>query len=127
MKRLRRVIVFFAAAALLVWWLLPAGGPQVERGSVLVFQLSGSYVEAAAPSFLARALGERRQPFVSVLSELAKAERDERIIGVVLRIRRLQIGWAMAQSEQQARAERRNIARQLEAAARSLVAEIRAL
>lgn len=97
MKRLRRAIVFFAVAVLLVWWLLPARGPQVEPGSVLVLQLSGRYVEATAPSILARAVGERRQPFVSVLSELAKAERDERIVGVVLRIRRLQIGWGMAQ------------------------------
>ncbi len=97
MKFLRRGIFFFATAALLIWWLLPTAGPQVQRGSVLALQLSGSYVEAAAPSFLARVFGEERQPFISVLSELAKAERDDRISGVALRIRRLDIGWAMAQ------------------------------
>jgi len=115
MKFLRRSIIFLAVAALLLWWLLPAAGPQVQRGSVLALQLSGSYVEAAAPSFLARALGEQRQPFLSVLSELAKAERDERIIGVALRIRRLDIGWAMAQ-------ELRDAIARLRAADKSTVA-----
>ena len=34
---------------------------------------------------------------MSLLSELKKAGRDDRIDGVVLRVRRLQIGWGMAQ------------------------------
>ena len=97
MKRLRRVIIFLAVVALLVWWLLPAGGPHVQPGSVLALRLSGSYVESSAPSFFSRVLGEARQPFISVLGELAKAERDPRIRGVALRVRRLEIGWAMAQ------------------------------
>ena len=97
MKFLRRSLIFLVLVALLVWWLLPAGGPQVQRGSVLALTLSGTYVEAASPSFLARALGEQRQPFISLLTELSKADRDDRIIGVALRIRRIGIGWAMAQ------------------------------
>jgi len=97
MKRLRRVILLLVVVALLVWWLLPAGGPHVQPGSVLAIQLSGAYVESSAPSFVARALGEARQPFISILGEFAKAERDSRIRAVALRVRRLEIGWAMAQ------------------------------
>ena len=37
-----------AAAALLVWWLLPAGGPQVERGSVLAKRVQSGYVYSYA-------------------------------------------------------------------------------
>ena len=103
MKRLRRVILLLVVVALLVWWLLPAGGPHVQPGSVLAIQLSGAYVESSAPSFVARALGEARQPFISILGEFAKAERDSRIRAVALRVRRLEIGWAMAQELRGAR------------------------
>ena len=34
---------------------------------------------------------------MSLLSELAKAKRDERLAAVVLRVRRAQLDWGMAQ------------------------------
>jgi protease-4 len=71
--------------------------PDVEPGSALVIQLQGRYVEAAESPLLARLTREARRPFVGLLSELRKAERDERIGTVLFRVRGLEIGWAKAQ------------------------------
>jgi protease-4 len=97
MRSLRRIVLISLAAFFLIWIFLPAGGPSVQDGSVLVVELSGSYAEASQSSFIGRLLGDRRRPFVSLLSELEKARRDERISAVVLRVRRLQMSWSMAQ------------------------------
>jgi protease-4 len=93
----RRIVVAAAVVAALLWWWLRAGGPAVEPGSVLLVDLSGSFVEAAEPPLLARLLGDSRQSFTALLSDLRKAERDERIAGVLFRVRGLGIGWAKAQ------------------------------
>lgn len=85
--------------------------PDVEEGSVLVLDLGGQYVEAAEPSLLSRLLGDARKPFVSLLSELRKAERDDRLAGVVLRIRPLGLGWAKAQEIRDAIASLRHAGR----------------
>jgi protease-4 len=97
MRRLRRFLLVVAAIALGVWLFAPGGGPEIAEGSVLVLDLEGEMIDAASPPLFARFLGERGRPFASVLSELAKAERDERLDTVVLRIRSLSVGWAKAQ------------------------------
>jgi protease-4 len=107
MRRFRRVVLLILVAGFLLWLLLPGMGPKVAPGSILVFELSGRYVEAVEPSILGRLLGEGPRPFVSLLSELSKARRDDRLAGVVLRIRRLDMGWAMTQELREAIAELR--------------------
>ncbi len=97
MRRFRRIMVVLGILALALWWLIPSGGPHVASGSVLVLDLDGEYVEAAEPSLVARLLGDGRHSFVALLSELRKAERDDRIAVVLLRVRDLNIGWAKAQ------------------------------
>jgi protease-4 len=104
MRRFRRIVIALGALALLVWWLSPVG-PQVEPGSVLVLPLEGEFVEAAEPSLASRVLGEARRPFASQLSELAKAQRDDRLGAVVLRIRGLEVDWGMASELRDAIAE----------------------
>ncbi len=89
MRRFLRLALLLGVLASLAWYLLSAGGVSVEPGSILVIELAGEYVEAAEPSLLGRLVGDGRRPFVSVLSELAKAQRDERLAGVVLRVRRM--------------------------------------
>ncbi len=76
---------------------LGLSGPSIAKGSALVLDLQGSYVEAPEAPLIARLLGQHQTPLVSVLSELRKAARDERITTVVLRIRGLDIGWGKAQ------------------------------
>ena len=115
MRRFRRILIVLVIGLLLLWWLSPKGGPTVEPGSVLVLNIEGDYVEAAEPSLLSRLVGEERQPFAALLSDLRKAERDDRLAGVVLRIRGLQIGWAKAQ-------EIRDAIAQVSAAGRKTVA-----
>ncbi|HEY8155233.1 MAG TPA: signal peptide peptidase SppA [Myxococcota bacterium] len=97
MRRFRRILFVLALIALAMWWFLPNPGPRIQPGSALALELSGEYVEAAEPPLLARLLGDGRHSFIALLSELRKAERDERLAVVVLRIRDLEIGWAKAQ------------------------------
>ena len=78
MRRFRLVALLLAIAVLVIWLLIPSAGPTVEPGSILVLDLSGRFIETAEPSILGRLLGDRRRPFVSILSELSKAQRDER-------------------------------------------------
>jgi len=92
--RLALVLLALGFAASFFW---RSGGPHIEKGSVLVLELSGEYVESAEPPLFARLAGPARRPFASVLSAFALAERDERIAAIVLRIRDLEIGWGKAQ------------------------------
>ena len=60
-------------------------------------EIGGTYVEAAEPAAaLAPARRAGARPFVNLLSELRKAERDDRLAVVVLRIRDLDVGWGKA-------------------------------
>ena len=112
MRRFRRLLLLGLVAALLLWIFLPARRPSIAEGSILVLELSGEYVEAPEPALVDRLLGDRRRPFVSLLSELAKARRDARLAGVVLRIRRMELSWAMAQELRGAIADLRAAGRQ---------------
>jgi len=115
MRRFRRILIVLVIGLLLLWWLLPGAGPTVAPGSVLVLNIEGDYVEAAEPSLLSRLIGVERRPFAALLSDLRKAERDDRLAGMVIRIRNLEIGWAKAQ-------EIRNAIAQVSAAGRKTVA-----
>jgi len=115
MRRFRRILIVLVIGLLLFWWLSPAAGPTVKPGSILVLGIEGDYVEAAAPSFLARLIGVEIRPFAALLADLRKAERDDRLAAVVLRIRDLEIGWAKAQ-------EIRDAIARLSAAGRKTVA-----
>jgi protease-4 len=97
LKRFGRVLVVVALILTLLWLFLPGAGVHVENGSTLVVKIEGAYVEASSSPLVLRVIGGGPQPLVSLLSELRKAKRDDRIEAVVLRIRGLQIGWAKAQ------------------------------
>jgi protease-4 len=92
----KRWIAGLAVLLLLLAWLVVGRGTGVEDGTVLVMDVEGSYVETHATPYLARLLGPPERPLIHLLSELAKAERDERLSAVVLRIRPLAIGWGKA-------------------------------
>ena len=96
MKRLFRIFLALVITVLVVRWLLP-DSPHVEPNSVLVVDVGGHYVEGAQPPLLARVLGQDEAPLGALLGPLAMARRDDRLAGVALRIRNLEIGWAKAQ------------------------------
>jgi protease-4 len=102
MRRLRRLILIAGLVALALYLLLPRFEASIATGSILVLDLSGEFVEAAESPLFSRLLGEPRRPFVSLLSEIAKAGRDDRLAAVVLRLRGLQVGWAKAQELREA-------------------------
>ena len=97
MRKYRVVIIAAAVGFFLLWLLGRSEGPSIEDGSVLVFQIEGRYVESQDPSLLARILTDTSMSFAALLSEMKKAERDDRLSRVVLRIRELAIGWGQAQ------------------------------
>ena len=97
----------FHPLALLTLSLLLLGGPlgcslggrgsvDISPGSTLVVELAGEYIEAPAPSVLDRLVGDASRPFVGLLSMFSRAERDERISTLVVRIQPLRVGWGKA-------------------------------
>jgi len=92
----KRWIVGLVLLLLVLAWLMVGRGPRVEDGTILVMDLEGSYVETQATPYLARLFGAPERPLIHLLSELAKAERDERLSAVVFRIRPVDIGWGKA-------------------------------
>jgi protease-4 len=105
MRAFRRIALLLVVLVLLAWVLLPPLSPKVEDGSILVLDVSGEYTEAPAPPLLSRLVGQPRPTLVSLLSELGKAERDDRLEAVVVRVRSLAVGWAKAQEIRDAIAE----------------------
>jgi protease-4 len=102
MKRFLRYAIGAALLIALFWWVARGGGePRIADGSLLVIELSGGYVDGSVP-FLSRLRGERVQPLLALTSELRKAARDERLHGVVFRVRSLDLGWAQAEEIRQA-------------------------
>jgi protease-4 len=91
-----RWITGIALLLLVLGWLMVGRGPDVEDGTVLVMDLAGSYVETHTTPYLSRFLGAPDRPLIALLSDLAKAERDERLSTVLFRIRPLSIGWGKA-------------------------------
>ncbi len=115
MKKYRRLLIAASLGFLLIYLLTRSSEPKIENGSTLVVTLDGMYVESTGAPLLNRILGETGVPFAVLRSELKKAERDERLANVVLRIRTPQLGWAQAQ-------ELRNLISDLSAAGRHTVA-----
>jgi protease-4 len=97
MRRVRwgviALLVVVALYAMSRW----SGAPSIEDGSTLVVELSGDYVEGADAPLFGALLGMERRSLIGALSELRKAERDDRIEHVLVVVRGLQVGWAKAQ------------------------------
>ena len=91
-----RILLVLALIIGLIWIFGPGGAVHVAPGSTLVVEVSGQYVEAATPTLLARVFGDNGKPFMSLLSLLSLAERDDRIATVILHIRDVGIGWGKA-------------------------------
>jgi protease-4 len=97
MRRLRVVLLLLLLVTLAFVWLRFQAAPRVAPGSALIVELEGAYPEAPARPLLSRIVGQRGRPFASLLSDFAKAERDDRIEAVVLRVGALRVGWGKAQ------------------------------
>ena len=98
MKRLRRFSFLFLFALVVFGVMRSMTGSEVrvEPGSTLVVKIAGQYVEAPKAPLISRLTGGGTRPFLSLLSVLKLAQRDDRITTVVLRISDLNIGWGKA-------------------------------
>lgn len=90
---------FLAIVVLLgIGWLVQRfQQPGVDAGSALLLPLEGELVEAPDAPWFAQALGIHQRSLVGTLSELRKAQRDDRLSRVILEIGDLRIGWGKAQ------------------------------
>ncbi len=97
MRTLRWTLLAILVLLGIGWLVQRAQQPGVDPGSALVLRLEGELVDAPDAQPIARLLGLQHRSLLSVLSELRKAQRDERLAHVVLEIGDLEIGWAKAQ------------------------------
>lgn len=102
MSRRWRILLLLLVLAVGVGWWLSQRGPEVPQGSVLVLDLSGEYVDAPVNPLLGRLFGTRERSLLALLSQLSMAERDDRLHGVVLHVRDMQLGWGKAEEIRQA-------------------------
>ncbi|MDX1648540.1 MAG: signal peptide peptidase SppA [Myxococcota bacterium] len=102
MSRRTRILLLLLILVIGVGWWLARRGPDVADGSVLVLELSGEYVDAPVSPLLGRLLGTPERSLLALLSQLSKAERDERLHAVVLHVRDLELGWGKAEEIRQA-------------------------
>ncbi len=116
-KVLRRLLVFSLVVSAIVFAVTVFSNPYVpvEDGTQLVVPIGGRYVEADQAPLLSRLLEDSGKPFLSLLSVLKLAERDDRIERVVLRIGDVSLGWGKA-------AEVRRAIERLRAAGRHTIA-----
>jgi len=97
--RIRILVLLLLLSIALYLVLRPfSGGPVavIEKGSILVLELGGEYIEAPAASPFARVIGQHTRPFLDLLATFSLVERDDRIETIVLRIQPLEIGWGKA-------------------------------
>jgi len=101
-KRIPRWAIAAAVLLAIFWWVARGGrSPSIAQGSLLVIELSGRYVDGPVP-LLSRLRGEPVESLLTLTSELRKAARDERLAGVVFRVRNVDLGWAQAEEIRQA-------------------------
>jgi protease-4 len=115
MRKLRKLIIGAMIGLFVLWLLIPDSSLSIQDGSVLVVPLSGEYIESTEAPLLSRILSDAGMPFAALLSELKKAERDDRLSTVVFRVRSLAVGWGQAQ-------ELRDAISRLSAAGRQTIA-----
>ena len=93
MRRIRRQAAALVLAAGALALASCGRGPSIAPDSTLVLTLEGDYAEGADAPLLARVLGGGEQSLLGLYSAFRKAERDERLAGVLLRVRGLDVGW----------------------------------
>ena len=92
-----RWILLVGFAFLVLWILTGSSEPAIEDGSVLLVELSGSYVDGATGPSLLNLFAPAERSLLGAVSRLRKAQRDDRIATIVLRIRDVTMGWAQAE------------------------------
>lgn len=97
--RKRRRLAFFLLVLVGMLFLLArvtSRGPTVEPGSYLLVDLRGAFPEAPPIDVVGRFFAPKGASLLDLLLSLRNAARDDRVAGVLLRVRRLDVGWGKA-------------------------------
>lgn len=95
---MRRAVAFWMALGVvaLIGWSLLTAGPRIPDRAVLAIPLAGTLADAPAMDAVAR-WTSRGPALPTLILQLEKAAQDDRIVGVLLRVRGLQAGFAQIQ------------------------------
>lgn len=97
-RRMRYVLLILLV--LIVGGLLLRGqlrGPRIAPGSYLLLDVGGVYAEAPTQDIVGRLLRGRERTLIDLLTMIREAQVDKRIKGLIVRIGRLDSGWAKVQ------------------------------
>jgi protease-4 len=89
--------------------------PNITSGSFLVVNLGGRYIEAQPSDFVGQLLGSRKQVMIDLILELRKATLDDRLQGVIVKIKPADLDFAKVQ-------EFRSLFRALQKAGKRVIA-----
>ncbi len=92
-----RWVLLGSFALLIVLVLFGNSEPTIEDGSALVIELSGNYVDGITAPSLLNFFASAERSVLDTVSRLRKAERDDRIATIVLRIRDVNLGWGQVE------------------------------
>jgi protease-4 len=95
MRRLGFLLLFLAIVFMIVYVVIP-GGPRIPERGVLVVELGGE-IEEEPPADPIAQLTAVGWALPTVILQLEKAAADERVVGILLHIRPLSIGFARIQ------------------------------
>ncbi|NRA01679.1 MAG: signal peptide peptidase SppA [Myxococcales bacterium] len=95
MRRLMGLIVLLFSMSLVAAWLM-SRGPAIPDSSILVLEISGRFVGGPPADSLSRLLAPGPS-LVTLLLQLDKARADDRVDGVLVHIRPLELGYASIQ------------------------------
>ncbi len=99
MRRRRRYVFVFllllVAGGLIARHVLRA--PTIKTGSYLLLEIGGSYAEGPPQDLIGSLLRRRQRTLIDLLTTIGKAQADQRIKGVIVRVSALDIGWGKAQ------------------------------
>ncbi|MFQ5697588.1 MAG: signal peptide peptidase SppA [Myxococcota bacterium] len=95
---MRRAIAFWIALGVvaLIGWSLWEAGPRIPDRGVLAIDLAGTLADPPAMDTVAR-WTSRGPALPTLILQLEKAAQDDRIVGVLLRVRGIQAGFAQIQ------------------------------
>lgn len=96
-RRWRRWLVFFLIVLVAFWVVRAWFAPTVPEGSWVLVDLSGDFLEEPPDSVIGSLVREQRMTLLQVIDAIRDSARDDRVAGLVVRVRPLQIGWAKAQ------------------------------
>lgn len=97
MRRKKRWIFLALIVLGVIAFVLARREPAVEPGSFLVVDIGGAYAEERPPDLVGQLVGSEEPILAELLLELQKAAVDTRIVGILAKVRPLEVDFATVQ------------------------------